>query len=64
MITFCKNQGVNAIVVLAHTGVSTYKGKTSGEAVDILKKLYKIDPNNSVDLYVAAHSSVCKWYSW
>lgn len=51
-----QNQGVNVIVVLAHTGVSTYKGKTSGEAVDILKKLYKIDPNNSVDLYVAAHS--------
>ena len=51
-----QNQGVNAIVVLAHTGASTYKGKTSGEAVDILKKLYQIDPNNSVDLYVAAHS--------
>lgn len=51
-----QNQGVNAIVVLAHTGVSTYKGRTSGEAVDILKKLYQIDPNNSVDLYVAAHS--------
>lgn len=52
-----RKKGVNAIIVLAHTGVSTNKqGKTAGNAVDILKKLYKIDPNNSVDLYVAGHS--------
>lgn len=52
-----RNKGVNAIVVLAHTGVSTDKnGKTAGNAVDILKKLYQIDPDNSVDIYVAGHS--------
>ncbi|WP_276804988.1 bifunctional metallophosphatase/5'-nucleotidase [Lactobacillus hominis] len=51
-----QDQGVHAIVVLAHTAVSTYKGKTSGDAVDILQKLYRIAPNNSVDLYIAAHS--------
>lgn len=51
-----QDQGVHAIVVLAHTGVETYKGKTSGDAVNILQKLNRIDPNNSVDLYVAAHS--------
>lgn len=51
-----RQQGVNAIVVLAHVGVSTYKEKTSGDAVDVLKKLYQIDPDNSVDLFIAAHS--------
>lgn len=52
-----RKKGVNAIVVLAHTGASTNKdGETAGDAVDILKKLYQIDPDNSVDLYVAAHS--------
>ncbi|MRN07532.1 LPXTG cell wall anchor domain-containing protein [Lactobacillus sp. 0.1XD8-4] len=52
-----RNNGVNAIVVLAHTGVSTDKdGNTKGNAVDIIKKLYQIDPDNSVDLYVAGHS--------
>lgn len=51
-----QDQGVHAIVVLAHTAVSTYKGKTSGDAIDILQKLYRIEPNNSVDLYIAAHS--------
>ena len=52
-----RKQGVNAIIVLAHTGVETDKdGTTQGNAVDILKKLYQIDPDNSVDLYVAGHS--------
>ncbi|MBB1078800.1 bifunctional metallophosphatase/5'-nucleotidase [Limosilactobacillus sp. STM2_1] len=52
-----RNKGVNAIVVLAHTGVATDKdGNTKGNAVDIIKKLYQIDPENSVDLYVAGHS--------
>lgn len=51
-----QDQGVHAIVVLAHTGVETYKGKTEGDAVKILQKLYRIDPDNSVDLYIAAHS--------
>lgn len=57
-----RKKGVKAIVVLAHTGVSTQtdsqtnQSTTSGPAVDILKKLYRIDPKNSVDVYFAAHS--------
>lgn len=52
-----RKQGVNAIVVLAHTGVATNKdGQTTGTAVNILKKLYQIDPDNSVDIYIAGHS--------
>ncbi|MCG4651134.1 hypothetical protein L0P02_14280, partial [Bifidobacterium longum] len=42
-----RNQGVNAIVVLAHTGVETKNGETKGTAVDIIQKLYQIDPDNS-----------------
>ncbi|WP_302118542.1 bifunctional metallophosphatase/5'-nucleotidase [uncultured Limosilactobacillus sp.] len=52
-----RKKGVNAIVVLAHTGVATDKdGNTQGNAVNIIKDLYKNDPDNSVDLYVAGHS--------
>lgn len=51
-----RNQGVNAIVVLAHTAVESSDGETKGDAVDILQKVYQIDPNNSVDIYLAAHS--------
>lgn len=51
-----RNQGVNAIVVLAHTGVETKNGETKGTAVDIIQKLYQIDPDNSVDIYLAGHS--------
>lgn len=43
-----RNQGVNAIVVLAHTGVETKNGETKGTAVDIIQKLYQIDPDNTV----------------
>lgn len=51
-----RNKGVKAIVVLAHTGANSADNQTTGASVDILKKLYKIDPHNSVDLYIAAHS--------
>lgn len=51
-----RNQGVNAIVVLAHTGVETKNGETKGTAVDIIQKLYQIDSDNSVDIYLARHS--------
>ncbi|WP_302188415.1 bifunctional metallophosphatase/5'-nucleotidase [uncultured Lactobacillus sp.] len=56
-----RKKGVKAIVVLAHKGVETAadsKGKmtTSGDSVNILKKLNKIDPKNSVDLMIAGHS--------
>ncbi|CAK8053771.1 bifunctional metallophosphatase/5'-nucleotidase [Eupransor demetentiae] len=52
-----RDQGVNAIVVVAHTGVKTDPATTTtGPTVDILQKLYQIDPDNKVGLYVAAHS--------
>lgn len=52
-----EQKGVNAIIVLAHTGVATDKNsKTNGNSVDILQKLYQEDPDNSVDIYIAAHS--------
>lgn len=57
-----RKKGVKAIVVLAHTGVATQtdsqtnQSTTGGPAVDILQKLYRIDPKNSVDVYFAAHS--------
>lgn len=57
-----RRKGVRAIVVLAHTGVGTTinpqtkQAQTTGNAVDILQKLYRIDPKNSVDVYLAAHS--------
>ncbi|MDR0297460.1 MAG: bifunctional metallophosphatase/5'-nucleotidase [Streptococcaceae bacterium] len=52
-------QGVNAIVVLGHTASDNVAGADSqvvGETADIITKLDQIDPNNSVDLYVAGHS--------
>jgi 5'-nucleotidase len=49
-------QGVNAIVVLGHTGSVQTGSKIDGETTDIIKKLDQIDPANSVDLYVAGHS--------
>ena len=51
-----RRQGVNAIVVLAHTAVASSNGTTKGDAVDILQKLNQLDPANSVDIYLAAHS--------
>lgn len=51
-----RGQGVNAIVVLAHTGAATYGKETAGDAVKIMQKVYQLDPNNSVDLFIAAHS--------
>jgi len=49
-------KGVKAVVVMAHTGVSTQDGKTAGSAVDILNNVNKIDKKNNVGLYVAGHS--------
>lgn len=49
-------KGVKAVVVMAHTGVSTQDGKTAGSAVDILNKVNKLDKKNNVGLYVAGHS--------
>ena len=50
-------QGVKAIVVLAHTGSDeTTKNGVDGESANIISKLNKIDPSNSVDAYMAGHS--------
>ncbi|GBG97154.1 5'-nucleotidase C-terminal domain-containing protein [Lactococcus termiticola] len=53
-------QGINAIVVLGHTASDNTDNDPNkpvyGETADIINKLDKIDPSNSVDLYVAGHS--------
>ncbi|AQW20629.1 bifunctional metallophosphatase/5'-nucleotidase [Lentilactobacillus curieae] len=49
-------KGVHAIIVLGHTGAVTQNGETTGDAVNDIKKLEQIDPNNSVDAFFAAHS--------
>ncbi|GAY73924.1 metallophosphoesterase [Lentilactobacillus kosonis] len=49
-------KGVHAIVVLGHTGAVTQNGDTTGDAVNDIHQLQKIDPNNSVDAFFAAHS--------
>ncbi|MEX0381288.1 bifunctional UDP-sugar hydrolase/5'-nucleotidase [Leuconostoc sp. MS02] len=51
-----RSKGVNAVVVVGHTGVQSKDKITSGPTVDILQKLNKIEPNNNVGLYIAAHS--------
>lgn len=51
-----RSKGVNAVVVVGHTGVQSKDNTTSGPTVDILQKLNKIEPNNNVGLYIAAHS--------
>lgn len=51
-----RGKGVKAIVVLGHTGAVTQDGQTTGDAVNDLKKLKQIDPNNSVDIFFAGHS--------
>ncbi|KRK96097.1 5-nucleotidase [Levilactobacillus acidifarinae DSM 19394] len=49
-------KGVKAVVVMAHTGISSQDGKTAGSAVDILNKVNQLDKKNNVGLYVAGHS--------
>ncbi|MFT8853662.1 bifunctional metallophosphatase/5'-nucleotidase [Leuconostoc suionicum] len=51
-----RSKGVKAVVVVGHTGVRSKDNTTSGPTVDILQKVNKIDPNNNVGLYIAAHS--------
>lgn len=51
-----RGKGVNAVIVVGHTGVQSKDKTTSGPTVDILQKLNKINPNNNVGLYIAAHS--------
>lgn len=49
-------EGVKAIVVLAHDGVATSNGNTTGTMIDILKEVNELDPNNSIDIVIAGHS--------
>ncbi|QBO36127.1 bifunctional metallophosphatase/5'-nucleotidase [Periweissella cryptocerci] len=54
-------QGVKAIVVMGHTALGMTKDASGKfvpqeDTVDIMNKLNKQDPDNSVDLYVAGHS--------
>ncbi|WP_268913695.1 bifunctional metallophosphatase/5'-nucleotidase [Lentilactobacillus sp. SPB1-3] len=49
-------KGVHAIIVLGHTGAVTQNGETTGDAVNDIYQLQKIDPDNSVDAFFAAHS--------
>ncbi|GGC83013.1 5'-nucleotidase C-terminal domain-containing protein [Enterococcus wangshanyuanii] len=51
-----RNQGVNAIVVLAHIPATSKAGKVEGEAAEILNEVNKIYPENSVDAFFAAHN--------
>lgn len=51
-----RQKGVNAVVVVGHTGVHSDDKTTNGPTVDILQKLNKISPDNNVGLYIAAHS--------
>ncbi|WP_321387596.1 bifunctional metallophosphatase/5'-nucleotidase [uncultured Enterococcus sp.] len=51
-----QEQGVNAIVVLAHVPATSKAGTVSGDAADILKKVNEIDPQNSVDVLLAGHN--------
>ncbi|MGM0216943.1 5'-nucleotidase C-terminal domain-containing protein [Enterococcus sp. AZ126] len=51
-----KNQGVNAIVVLAHIPATSKANKVNGEAAEIMTKVDEIYPDNSVDVFFAAHN--------
>ncbi|GAB2022792.1 hypothetical protein RyT2_18660 [Pseudolactococcus yaeyamensis] len=49
-------QGINAIVVVAHTPVETVATETRGDSVTIVEKINALDPENSVDIYFGAHN--------
>ncbi|MBP1047446.1 5'-nucleotidase C-terminal domain-containing protein [Enterococcus sp. BWM-S5] len=51
-----QEEGVNAIVVLAHVPSTSKADAVSGEAADILKAVNEIDPANSVDVLLAGHN--------
>ncbi|WP_086349397.1 bifunctional metallophosphatase/5'-nucleotidase [Candidatus Enterococcus clewellii] len=51
-----QEQGVNAIVVLAHVPSTSKANVVSGEAAEILEKVNTIDPQNSVDVLLAGHN--------
>ena len=50
------DQGVHAIVVLAHVAATSKNGVAEGPAADMIKKLNQIYPENSVDIVFAGHN--------
>lgn len=50
------DQGVHAIVVLAHVAATSEKGVAAGPAADMIKKLDQLYPDNSVDVVFAGHN--------
>ncbi|WNF89276.1 5'-nucleotidase C-terminal domain-containing protein [Vagococcus fluvialis] len=51
-----RKEGVNAIVVIGHTGAAQNGSSISGETAQIIDSLNSIDPEHSVDAYFAGHS--------
>lgn len=51
-----REQGVNAIVVIGHTGASGVGDSLGGETAEIISKMNTLDPDNSVDAFFAGHS--------
>ena len=51
-----QDQGVNAIVVLAHVPAVSTNQVVSGEAADIMDKVNTASPDNSVDAFFAGHN--------
>ncbi|KXT78816.1 bifunctional metallophosphatase/5'-nucleotidase [Streptococcus sp. DD13] len=52
------NQGVHAIVVLAHVAATSKDGVAAGPAAEMMEKVNKLYPENSVDLVFAGHNHV------
>lgn len=53
-----KEQGVHAIVVLAHVPSTSQGDVASGEAADMMASVTAIDPSHSVDVVFAGHNHV------
>ncbi|MGX6969455.1 5'-nucleotidase C-terminal domain-containing protein [Vagococcus bubulae] len=51
-----RSKGVNAIVVIGHTGASGVDASLGGETTEIIAKMNQLDPENSVDAFFAGHS--------
>ncbi|BDD39097.1 surface-anchored 5'-nucleotidase [Streptococcus ruminantium] len=51
-------EGVKAIVVLAHVPATSKDGVAAGESADMIEKLNRIYPENSVDVVFAGHNHV------
>lgn len=52
------DQGVNAIVVLAHVPSTSVNNQATGEMADIMTQVNQLNPSNSVDVVFAGHNHV------